>query len=326
MANELWQERVRQAQEAAASRLGVDVSVMLPPRNPSEGGSAHAAEEAAEEPVASAVTEDVATEDVVAEAEAVVETASAAPAAAAAATAPGGGAAERIAAAKERAAAKAAANGAPAPAAPAARPAAPRPAPARATAAEEAQEEVGQPGMNRREFITYAWAAALGLLTLEGGLATYLFMYPRFRAGEFGGKFEIGPAASLPPTDVGPQPDTTGKFWLINTAEGPKAIYMVCTHLGCLYKWEPSNFRFECPCHGSKFTREGFYIEGPAPRSLDNFVVEVVEGGTVVATTEDSGDAIVPPAPPSPDAVILVDTGKRIQGKAAATSPARVGA
>lgn len=320
MANELWQERVRQAQEAAASRLGVDVSVMLPPRNPSEGGSAHAAEEAAEEPVASAVTEDVVTEDVVAEAEAVVETASAAPAAAA--TTPGGGAAERIAAAKERAAAKAAANGAPAPAAPATRPAAPRPAPARATAVEEAQEEVGQPGMNRREFITYAWAAALGLLTLEGGLATYLFMYPRFRAGEFGGKFELGPAAALPATDVGPLPDTTGKFWLVNTEEGPKAIYMVCTHLGCLYKWEPSNFRFECPCHGSKFTREGHYIEGPAPRSLDNFVVEVVEGGEVVAKTEDSGDAIVPPMPPSPDAVVMVDTGKRLQGKSAATSPA----
>ena len=53
---------------------------------------------------------------------------------------------------------------------------------------------------------------------------------------------------------------------------------MVCTHLGCLYKWEPSNSRFECPCHGSKFSREGHYIEGPAPRSLDQFVIKVKEG------------------------------------------------
>lgn len=321
MANELWLERVRRAQEAAAERRGVDVSVMLPPRNPSEGGGAVAAEEAAP---AAAVAEEVAA--AVAEAEAVVETAGAAAPVAEAAASPSESAAARVAAAKERAAAKATANGAPAAAAPAARPSAPRPTPARAAAPEPAAEEVGQSGMNRREFITYAWAAALGLLTVEGGLATYRFMYPRFKAGEFGGKFDLGAASGLPAVDAAPTGEPTGKYWLVNTDGGPLAIYMVCTHLGCLYKWEPSNYRFECPCHGSKFTREGHYIEGPAPRSLDNFVVELVEGGQVAAKTEDTGDAIVPPPVPSPDATVVVDTGKRILGKAAATSPARVGA
>ena len=67
---------------------------------------------------------------------------------------------------------------------------------------------------------------------------------------------------------------------------------MVCTHLGCLYKWAQSNNRFECPCHGSKFSREGFYIEGPAPRSLDTFLV-----------TEENG-------------VVIVDTGKKTLGAA----------
>lgn len=320
MANELWLERVRRAQEAAAARKGIDVSVMLPPRNPSEGGSAHSAVEAAAEPAVA---------DVVAEAEAVVE--AAAPVAVAessageAAPAASDAAADRVAAAKARAAAKSAANGAPAAPAAAPKPAAPRPAPAKAAAAESAPAEVGQAGMNRREFVTYAWAAALGLLTLEGGLATYLFMYPRFKAGEFGGKFELGPATVLPPTDASPKPDTTGKFWLVNTEAGPKAIYMVCTHLGCLYKWEPSNFRFECPCHGSKFSREGFYIEGPAPRSLDQFIVEVVDSGTT-NTTQDSPDGAIPPAVPSASAEIIVDTGKRIQGRPAAESPARAAA
>ncbi|MEZ4583337.1 MAG: Rieske 2Fe-2S domain-containing protein [Caldilineaceae bacterium] len=59
---------------------------------------------------------------------------------------------------------------------------------------------------------------------------------------------------------------TDGKFWWVNiTDEGPKAIYMVCTHLGCLYKWVGERNRFECPCHGSKFTREGFDEGSPAP-------------------------------------------------------------
>ena len=154
--------------------------------------------------------------------------------------------------------------------------------------------------MTRREFITYAWGATLGLLALEGGVVSFMFMYPRFRAGEFGGKFFLGPESSLPAPDAPPQPNTAGKFWMVTTQEGdPKALYMVCTHLGCLYKWEASNGRFECPCHGSKFTHDGFYIEGPAPRSLDSFEI----------TIENSE--------------VVVDTGSKILGAPSAESPAR---
>jgi cytochrome b6-f complex iron-sulfur subunit len=154
--------------------------------------------------------------------------------------------------------------------------------------------------MTRREFMTYAWGATLGLLALESGVVSFLFMYPRFRAGEFGGKFFLGPESSLPAADAPPQANTSGKFWMVTTAEGgPKALYMVCTHLGCLYKWESSNGRFECPCHGSKFTHDGFYIEGPAPRSLDSFEI-AIENGEVV-----------------------VDTGSRVTGAPSSESPAR---
>jgi cytochrome b6-f complex iron-sulfur subunit len=153
--------------------------------------------------------------------------------------------------------------------------------------------------MNRREFLTYAWGAALGVLGLVGGVASFQFLYPRFRAGEFGGTFDI-PLAQLPDPSAAPQPFTAGKFWLVTTEDGsPKAIYMVCTHLGCLYKWEPSNVRFECPCHGSKFSHDGFYIEGPAPRSLDYFDVT------------QEGD------------VLVVDTGSKNVGAPSAESPAR---
>lgn len=323
MANELWNQRVLRAQQITAERKGIDISIMLPPRNPSADGSTHQAEEAVVEVAAPAVAEpavaETAVADVVAEAEAVVETA--APVAVAEATTPA--AADRVAAAKARAAAKAASNGAPAVPTPAAKPAAaPRPAPVKAAAAEAAPAEVGQSGMNRREFITYAWAAALGLVTLEGGLATFQFMYPRFKEGEFGGKFVLGAASALPPATEQPKANADGKFWLVNTEAGPLAIYMVCTHLGCLYKWEASNNRFECPCHGSKFSREGFYIEGPAPRSLDQFVVEIDAGNTVEVTTDGEIGAVPPPAP-SPTAEVRVNTGKRVKGHPAADSPAK---
>ncbi|GIV80078.1 Rieske 2Fe-2S domain-containing protein [Litorilinea aerophila] len=184
-------------------------------------------------------------------------------------------------------------------AAPKARPAAaPKAAP---KATPEAADGLPSPAeMNRREFLTYAWGAALGLLALEGGVVSFFYLYPRFRAGEFGGKFFIGPENTLPSPDEAPRPFTDGKFWLVTTEEGqPKALYMVCTHLGCLYKWVESNWRFECPCHGSKFTHDGFYIEGPAPRSLDYFEISV-ENGEVV-----------------------VDTGSKILGSPSSESPAR---
>ncbi len=207
------------------------------------------------------------------------------------------------------------------PAVPAAVPAAQAPPPApTARAAEAAQDKTflrtNVRTLNRREFLSYSWGAAMGLVAAQGALATGLFMYPRFRAGEFGGDFFLGPASGLPGNAAAPQGDPIGKFWLVNTETGPRALYMVCTHLGCLYKWVEANSRFECPCHGSKFTREGEYIEGPAPRSLDQFVVEVQENGAVLGTTQDQGASIQPPPIANESATVIVKTGSRIQGKA----------
>jgi len=177
-------------------------------------------------------------------------------------------------------------------------PAAPKPKPK--PAAEEVEAPVATvQEMNRREFLTYAWGAALGLLALESGVAVFEFLYPLFRAGEFGGDFTL-PIADVPDKAAAPKPYTTGKFWLVQSQEGkPKALYMVCVHLGCLYKWEPSNIRFECPCHGSKNSHDGFYIEGPAPRSLDTFETDV-----------QASD-------------LIVHTGKKITGKPNSESPAK---
>jgi cytochrome b6-f complex iron-sulfur subunit len=180
-------------------------------------------------------------------------------------------------------------------------PAPARPAPAARTApvVEADSAESSAKGINRREFLTYAWGAALGLLTLEAGVGSFLFLYPRFREGEFGGDFPI-PLAEFKDPDSPPEPQTAGKFWMVTTAEGEaKALYMVCVHLGCLYKWEASNTRFECPCHGSKYTHDGYYIEGPATRSLDWF------------ETTLEGD------------VVVVHTGKKQLGAPASESPAR---
>jgi len=167
--------------------------------------------------------------------------------------------------------------------------------------------------MSRREFLHYIWASSLLLVLGGSGGAILWFAFPRFREGEFGGTFRLS-IAVLPALDSDPLENPDGRFWLVNTSSGVFAIYKVCTHLGCLYKWVPLNNRFECPCHGSKYQLTGQYIEGPAPRSLDRFVMQALDGqGNVVAESQVD----VPFAPMDlPDIVelLVVDTGSLVKG------------
>jgi len=62
--------------------------------------------------------------------------------------------------------------------------------------------------------------------------------------------------------------DVNAGIYLIHAQEGFFVLSAVCTHLGCLTAWKPELGIIACPCHGSKFTRYGVKIEGPAPRPL----------------------------------------------------------
>ncbi len=167
--------------------------------------------------------------------------------------------------------------------------------------------------VTRREFLYYIWGASLALLLAESGGAVIWFALPRFRAGEFGGVFTLDPGG-LPQASAtaAPGANSAGKFWVSNTDEGIRALSMVCTHLGCLFKWVPTNNRFECPCHGSKFTNKGNYIEGPAPRNLDRFAVTVIYNDGTTKTSDANGG----PVPTANAKAINVDTGKKIRGQA----------
>jgi cytochrome b6-f complex iron-sulfur subunit len=167
--------------------------------------------------------------------------------------------------------------------------------------------------INRREFLNFAWLASLGFLTLNIGGMTYLFSLPRFKEGEFGGMFTVGKVSELPPENSPPLNFPKVKFWLSRTPEGVSALYKVCTHLGCLYNWNDQETKFICPCHGSQFQPDGTYIQGPAPRSLDRFKVQVVDpNGNVLA---ESSEAAPLPLPDNPEAILRVDTGQRLNGK-----------
>lgn len=167
--------------------------------------------------------------------------------------------------------------------------------------------------MNRREFLNLAWLASLGFITLSMGGVTILFAFPRFEEGEFGGVSTLGPVSDLPPEGAEPVNNASLKLWLTRPPEGVMAIYKVCTHLGCLYGWSDQETKFLCPCHGSQFEYDGTYIRGPAPRSLDRFVMQAVDPATGEVLYE-STDGEPLPVPEDQDVIIRVDTGRRVNG------------
>lgn len=193
--------------------------------------------------------------------------------------------------------------------------------------------------VTRRELLNYAWLASLGILAVNTAGITLLFALPRFRVGEFGGVVRVGTLAEMPAENDSPLNNPTGKFWLVRSPAGLLALYKVCTHLDCLFNWDGQEGKFICPCHGSQFDREGNYLSGPAPRSLDHFVTQIVspEGELLgetdavtgaplaaalpVETPDDEGeDGETPPAIISPDAGKLEDVAPAAES-AAPVSP-----
>ncbi|HUM38238.1 MAG TPA: ubiquinol-cytochrome c reductase iron-sulfur subunit [Nitrospira sp.] len=70
--------------------------------------------------------------------------------------------------------------------------------------------------------------------------------------------------------------------WAVKQAQGDIKVFSpICTHLGCGYRWDETDKKFLCPCHGSAYDVNGQVVGGPAPRPLD-VLPSKVEGGRLL--------------------------------------------
>ena len=147
--------------------------------------------------------------------------------------------------------------------------------------------------LSRRSFLSTAWKVGFGLLVAAGAVTSWDMLKPQLAAG-FDVIVKTVKPDAVPSAGVLVVPEARGYLVKVDEDE-VLALSEVCSHLGCRVPYIDENARFECPCHGSKFTREGDYIEGPAPRGMDEYATEIVDGIILIDTSE----VIAGPAPGS---------------------------
>jgi cytochrome b6-f complex iron-sulfur subunit len=60
-----------------------------------------------------------------------------------------------------------------------------------------------------------------------------------------------------------------------NQRSGVKAFSAICSHLGCVVRWEEAGY-IACPCHDAHFNPQtGAVISGPAPSPLPVYETDV---------------------------------------------------
>ena len=126
-------------------------------------------------------------------------------------------------------------------------------------------EKIKEAGLDRRQFFIKVGLGSVAVAAVGTAAFAYQFLSPNVL-------YEPSPVVNAGKPDRYPADSVTldpqTGIFVVNSPQGFFALQATCTHLGCLTAWKPELGIIACPCHGSKFKRDGTKIEGPAPRPL----------------------------------------------------------
>jgi cytochrome b6-f complex iron-sulfur subunit len=105
-------------------------------------------------------------------------------------------------------------------------------------------------------------------------------------AGRFAGSGVQVTVAGSPLDNVGGAvlvESTAGVFLISRTgANAFMAVDAICSHESCTITGADSDV-YVCPCHGSRYSRTGRVLEGPAKASLRQFATTFADGVVTIA-------------------------------------------
>ncbi len=144
--------------------------------------------------------------------------------------------------------------------------------------AEEKKDESGN-DLSRRQFFTKLGLGSLSIAAVGTAAFSYQYLEPNVL-------YEPSPVVNAGKPDRYPLDsvtlDVNNGIYIIHSQEGYFSLSAVCTHLGCLTAWKPELGIIACPCHGSKFNKDGTKIAGPAPRPLPRLKMWVSDEGNLM--------------------------------------------
>jgi cytochrome b6-f complex iron-sulfur subunit len=143
---------------------------------------------------------------------------------------------------------------------------------------------------DRRQFLWVTGFGALGAMGVGGTAALADFVSPKVLF-EPSTAFSVGKPDSFPVNSV--TADYERKVYIVRTEVGFFALSAVCTHLGCITRWIEDEETIACPCHGSKFARDGSLVQGPAPRPLRRIAARLEDGELIVDTAVEVDKDVV---------------------------------
>jgi len=142
------------------------------------------------------------------------------------------------------------------------------------------KETMNKKSISRRRLIGYAWIGAAAIVVGELIFGTLAFLWPRRKGPKVETVFIAGKVTDFKVGKV--IPFRKERAFILRTEGGFLAFSAVCPHLSCIVNWNEMLKKFECPCHGAKFNQNGEVFEGPPPRPLDLYKLQIVAGNLVI--------------------------------------------